>query len=86
MLGRSPVAHHDPVHADCLFCAMVAGNTVQLQLRQSDEFVQGRRLRAQFAENSSGGGAWYPGSTDAGAQAATMVKGWTNRIWSVYLQ
>lgn len=41
---------------------------------------------AYFAENSSGGGAWYPGSTAAGAQAATMATGWNNRISSVYLQ
>lgn len=39
-----------------------------------------------MAENSGGGGAWYPGNTGAGASAATMVTGWNNRVSSVYIQ
>lgn len=40
---------------------------------------------AVFAENASGGGAWYPGSTSAGASASTMVAGWSNRVSSIYI-
>lgn len=41
---------------------------------------------AYFAENASGGGSWYPGSTVAGAQASSMASGWNNRVSSIYLQ
>lgn len=41
---------------------------------------------AYFAENASGGGAWYPGNTTAGAAAASMATGWNNRVSSVYIQ
>lgn len=40
---------------------------------------------AFFAENASGGGSWYPGSTAAGAQSSSMVSGWDNRVSSIYL-
>lgn len=40
---------------------------------------------AYFAENASGGGTWYPGNTAAGAQAASMLSGWDNRVSSTYL-
>ena len=39
-----------------------------------------------MAENSSGGGSWYPGNTSAGAQASAMLSGWNNRVSSVYIQ
>jgi hypothetical protein len=38
-----------------------------------------------FAENSSGGGSWYPTSaTEAWDQASSMLAGWSNRVSSVY--
>lgn len=38
-----------------------------------------------FAENSSGGGSWYPTSdTQAWDQASSMLAGWNNRVSSVY--
>lgn len=41
---------------------------------------------AYLAENASGGGAWYPGNTSAGASASSMATGWNNRVSSVYIQ
>lgn len=41
---------------------------------------------AHLAENANGGGSWYPGNTGAGAQSASMLSGWDNRVSSVYLQ
>lgn len=40
----------------------------------------------RLAENSNGGGAWYPGNTTAGAWEPFMLSGWDNRVSSVYLQ
>lgn len=40
---------------------------------------------AAFAKNSNGGGGFYPGSTGAGAESATMLSGWDRQISSVYL-
>jgi len=38
-----------------------------------------------FAENSSGGGSWYPTSaTEAWDQDSSMQTGWNNRVSSVY--
>ncbi|MGH8925992.1 MAG: hypothetical protein ACRDWA_15355 [Acidimicrobiia bacterium] len=38
-----------------------------------------------FAENSNGGGSWYPTSaTEAWDQASSMQSGWDNRVSSVY--
>ena len=39
-----------------------------------------------FADDPGGGGSWYPtSSTQAGAQSASMVSGWNNRVSSIYL-
>ena len=40
---------------------------------------------AEFWEGSGGTGSAYPGNTTAGAQSATMVTGWDNRISSVLI-
>lgn len=41
--------------------------------------------RSGFYDGSSGGGSIYPGSTGAGAQAASMASGWDNRVSSVVI-
>jgi hypothetical protein len=40
---------------------------------------------SEFYTGASGSGLAYPGDTSAGAQAATMVFGWTNTVSSVYI-
>lgn len=40
---------------------------------------------AYFADYTGGGGDWYPGSTGAYAQAASMASGWSNRVSSIYI-
>lgn len=39
---------------------------------------------ARFYDTTTGG-TTYPGSTNAGASAASMVSGWDNRVGSVYI-
>lgn len=38
-----------------------------------------------FYDGANGGGSVYPGNTSAGAQSASMVTGWNDRISSVYI-
>jgi hypothetical protein len=38
-----------------------------------------------FYDGANGGGSVFPGNTGAGAQAASMVAGWNDRISSVYI-
>ncbi|HEX5246995.1 MAG TPA: hypothetical protein VFW41_07675 [Gaiellaceae bacterium] len=39
-----------------------------------------------LADGANGGGSWYPGNTNAGASASSMVSGWNDRISSLYIQ
>jgi hypothetical protein len=38
-----------------------------------------------FYDGASGSGSVYPGNTSAGAQLASMVTGWNDRISSIYI-
>ena len=38
-----------------------------------------------LASGASGGGSWYPGSTTAGASAASMLSGWDNVLSSAFI-
>ena len=40
---------------------------------------------SEFYYSANGGGAVYPGNTSAGAQASSMVTGWSNQVSSVYI-
>ena len=40
---------------------------------------------SEFFNGVNGGGAMYPGNTSAGAQASSMVTGWSNQVSSVYI-
>jgi len=40
---------------------------------------------SEFFMGANGSGSLYPGNTDAGAQASSMVTGWSNQVSSVYI-
>jgi hypothetical protein len=39
-----------------------------------------------LAENTNGGGSWYPGNTGAEATVPTMGSAWNDRVSSIYIQ
>ena len=65
----------------------ISGVWVNLSTYGFDNRTSSYRVGAcssYFAENASGGGAWYPGNTAAWAQASSMTAGWNDRVSSVY--
>jgi hypothetical protein len=64
------------------------GTFVNLSAFSFDNVTSSYRVGAcssTFYDGANGGAPTYPGSTVAGASAASMLAGWDNRISSVYI-
>lgn len=66
----------------------IRGANINLSAYSFDNVTSSYKIGAcdsEFFMGANGSGSLYPGNTDAGAQASSMVTGWSNQVSSVYI-